>query len=96
MIIHEKNIRVPVEEVNATLYSRERRLPPQRQVEFHIDLIPGATPVAKSPYRLAFGRCKTVSEQLQSGTTKIIRPITHLGAPILFVKKNDGSIRMCT
>ncbi|GJZ48756.1 putative reverse transcriptase domain-containing protein [Tanacetum coccineum] len=39
-------------------------LPPQRQVEFHIDLIPGATPVAKSPYRLAHSEMQELSEQL--------------------------------
>nr|GFB65929.1 hypothetical protein [Tanacetum cinerariifolium] len=40
-------------------------LPPQRQVEFCIDLIPGATPVAKSPYRLAPSEMQELSEQLQ-------------------------------
>ncbi|GJR14387.1 putative reverse transcriptase domain-containing protein [Tanacetum coccineum] len=47
-------------------------LPPQRQVEFRIDLIPGTTPVAKSPYSHS-----------------------SWGAPVLFVKKNDGLFRMC-
>ncbi|GJY18735.1 putative reverse transcriptase domain-containing protein [Tanacetum coccineum] len=40
-------------------------LPPQRQVEFHIDLIPGAMPVAKSPYRLAPSEMQELSGQLQ-------------------------------
>nr|GEZ09000.1 hypothetical protein [Tanacetum cinerariifolium] len=40
-------------------------LPPQRKVEFRIDLIPGATPVAKSPYRLAPSKMQELSEQLQ-------------------------------
>nr|GFC11526.1 putative reverse transcriptase domain-containing protein [Tanacetum cinerariifolium] len=40
-------------------------LPPQRQVEFHIDLVPGATPVAKSPYRLAPLEMQELSAQLQ-------------------------------
>ncbi|GKC27820.1 hypothetical protein Tco_1035114 [Tanacetum coccineum] len=40
-------------------------LPPQRQVEFHIDLIPRATPVAKSPYRLAPSEMQELSKQLQ-------------------------------
>nr|GEZ25547.1 putative reverse transcriptase domain-containing protein [Tanacetum cinerariifolium] len=47
------------------------RLPPARQVEFQIDLVPGTAPVARAPYRLA------------------------PGAPVLFVKKKDGSFRMC-
>ncbi|GKF86365.1 hypothetical protein Tco_0254192, partial [Tanacetum coccineum] len=41
------------------------RLPPQRQVEFRIDLVPGATSVAKSPYRLAPSKMQELSEQLQ-------------------------------
>nr|GEW05839.1 putative reverse transcriptase domain-containing protein [Tanacetum cinerariifolium] len=41
------------------------RMPPQRQVEFHIDLIPRATPVAKSPYRLAPSEMQELSKQLQ-------------------------------
>ncbi|GJY27541.1 hypothetical protein Tco_0403308 [Tanacetum coccineum] len=40
-------------------------LPPQRQVEFRIDLVPGATPVAKSPYRLAPSKMQELSGQLQ-------------------------------
>ncbi|GJX61176.1 putative reverse transcriptase domain-containing protein [Tanacetum coccineum] len=46
-------------------------LPPQRQVEFRIDLIPGATPVAKSPYRLAPSEMQELSEQLQELQDKI-------------------------
>ncbi|GJQ92136.1 putative reverse transcriptase domain-containing protein [Tanacetum coccineum] len=50
-------------------------LPPQRQVEFHIDLIPGATPVAKSPYRLAPSEMQELLEQLQELQDKgFIRP----------------------
>ncbi|GJY70172.1 reverse transcriptase domain-containing protein [Tanacetum coccineum] len=72
-------------------------LPPQRQVEFRIDLIPGATPIAKSPYRLAPSEMQELSEQLQELQDKgFIRPShSSWGAPILFVKKKDGSFRMC-
>ncbi|GJV95860.1 putative nucleotidyltransferase, ribonuclease H [Tanacetum coccineum] len=72
-------------------------LPPQRQVEFRIDLIPGATPVAKSPYRLAPSEMQELSEQLQELQDKgFIRPShSSWGASILFVKKKDGSLRMC-
>ncbi|GJR29557.1 putative reverse transcriptase domain-containing protein [Tanacetum coccineum] len=72
-------------------------LPPQRQVEFRIDLIPGATPVAKSPYRLAPLEMQELSEQLQELQDKgFIRPShSPWGAPVLFVKKKDGSFRMC-
>ncbi|GJW90760.1 putative reverse transcriptase domain-containing protein [Tanacetum coccineum] len=72
-------------------------LPPQRQVEFRIDLIPRATPVAKSPYRLAPSEMQELSEQLQELQDKgFIRPShSPWGAPVLFVKKKDGSFRMC-
>ncbi|GJZ27872.1 putative nucleotidyltransferase, ribonuclease H [Tanacetum coccineum] len=72
-------------------------LPPQRQVEFRIDLVPGATPVAKSPYRLAPSEMQELSGQLQELQDKgFIRPShSPWGAPVLFVKKKDGSFRMC-
>ncbi|GJZ50121.1 putative reverse transcriptase domain-containing protein [Tanacetum coccineum] len=72
-------------------------LPPQRQVEFRIDLIPGAMPVAKSPYRLAPSEMQELSGQLQELQDKgFIRPShSPWGAPVLFVKKKDGSFRMC-
>nr|GEV55218.1 putative reverse transcriptase domain-containing protein [Tanacetum cinerariifolium] len=71
---------------------------PQRQVEFRIDLIPGATPVAKSQYRLAPSEMQELSEQLQELQDKgFIRPShSPWGAPVLFVKKKDGSFCMCT
>ncbi|GKD77543.1 hypothetical protein Tco_1340164, partial [Tanacetum coccineum] len=46
------------------------RLPPPRQVEFHIYLIPGAAPVARAPYRLAPSELKELSEQLRELTEK--------------------------
>ncbi|KAJ9558488.1 hypothetical protein OSB04_013102 [Centaurea solstitialis] len=72
-------------------------VPPERQVEFRIDLVPGATPVAKAPYRLAPSEMKELFDQLQELLGKeFIRPSSSpWGAPILFVKKKDGSQRMC-
>ncbi|GJY85059.1 putative reverse transcriptase domain-containing protein [Tanacetum coccineum] len=72
-------------------------LPPARPVEFQIDLIPGAAPVARTPYRLAPSEMKELSEQLQELSDKgFIRPSSSpWGAPVLFVKKKDGSFRMC-
>ncbi|GJR80136.1 putative reverse transcriptase domain-containing protein [Tanacetum coccineum] len=72
-------------------------LPPTRQVEFQIDLVPGAAPVARAPYRLAPSKMKELSEQLQELSDKgFIRPSSSpWGAPVLFVKKKDGSFRMC-
>ncbi|GJU69346.1 putative reverse transcriptase domain-containing protein [Tanacetum coccineum] len=72
-------------------------LPPTRQVEFQIDLIPGAAPVARAPYRLAPSEMKELSEQLKELSDKgFIRPSSSpWGAPVLFVKKKDESFRMC-
>nr|GFA08444.1 hypothetical protein [Tanacetum cinerariifolium] len=72
-------------------------LPPARPVEFQINLIPGAAPVARAPYRLAPSETKELSEQLQELSNKgFIRPSSlPWGAPVLFVKKKDGSFRMC-
>ncbi|KAF5807867.1 putative nucleotidyltransferase, Ribonuclease H [Helianthus annuus] len=72
-------------------------LPPQRQVEFRIDLVPGAAPVAKAPYRLAPSEMQELSTQLQELLDKgFIRPsFSPWGAPVLFVKKKDGTMRMC-
>ncbi|GJR12163.1 putative reverse transcriptase domain-containing protein [Tanacetum coccineum] len=72
-------------------------LPPTRQVEFQIDLVPGAAPVARVPYRLAPSEMKELLEQLKELSDKcFIRPNSSpWGAPVLFVKKNDGSFWMC-
>ncbi|GJW97530.1 putative reverse transcriptase domain-containing protein [Tanacetum coccineum] len=72
-------------------------LPLVRQVEFRIDLIPGATPVARAPYRLAPLKMQKLSDQLQELADRgFIRPSTSpWGAHVLFVKNKDGSFRMC-
>ncbi|GJS05309.1 putative reverse transcriptase domain-containing protein [Tanacetum coccineum] len=72
-------------------------LPPMRQVEFQIDLVPGVAPVARAPYRLALTELQELSTQLQELSNKgFIRPSSSSwGAPVLFVKKKDGSFWMC-
>ncbi|KAJ9564382.1 hypothetical protein OSB04_000348 [Centaurea solstitialis] len=72
-------------------------LPPDRPIEFRIDLLPGAAPIARSPYRLAPSEMKEMMAQLQELLDKgFIRPSTSpWGAPVLFVKKKDGTMRMC-
>ncbi|GJR13783.1 putative reverse transcriptase domain-containing protein [Tanacetum coccineum] len=72
-------------------------LPPTRQVEFQIDLVPGVAPVARAPYRLAPSEMKELSGQLQELSDKgFIRPSSSpWEAPVLFVKKKDESFRMC-
>nr|GEV64235.1 putative reverse transcriptase domain-containing protein [Tanacetum cinerariifolium] len=72
-------------------------IPPTRQVEFQINLVPSAAPVARAPYRLAPSKMKELSDQLQELSDKdFIRPSSSpWGDSVLFVKKNDGSFHMC-
>nr|GEZ94272.1 putative reverse transcriptase domain, ribonuclease H-like domain, aspartic peptidase domain protein [Tanacetum cinerariifolium] len=72
-------------------------LPPIRPVEFQIDLVPGAALVARAPYRLVPSEMKELAKQLKELSEKgFIRPSSSpWGAPVLFVKKKDGSFRMC-
>nr|GEW25643.1 putative reverse transcriptase domain-containing protein [Tanacetum cinerariifolium] len=67
-------------------------LPPTRQVEFQIDLVPGAASLARAPYQLALSEIKKLSEELQELFDKgFIRPSSSpWGTPVLFVKKKDG------
>nr|GFA47887.1 putative reverse transcriptase domain-containing protein [Tanacetum cinerariifolium] len=94
IICAEKIVRIPFgDEILIDLPG----IPPTRQVEFQIDWIPGAAPVAWAPYRLAPSEMKELAEQLQELMNKgFIKPSSSpWGAPVLFVKKKDGSFRMC-
>eukprot|EP00253_Pinus_taeda_P012645 PITA_12645 len=72
-------------------------LPPRRNIDFTIELIPGATPVSREPYRMSVPELTKLKMQLQELLDKnYIRPSVSLwGAPVLFVKKKDGTFRMC-
>ncbi|KAI3725161.1 hypothetical protein L1987_64939 [Smallanthus sonchifolius] len=72
-------------------------LPPDREIDFQIDLLTGAEPIAKAPHRLAPSEMKELMSRLEELTDKgfIRSSISPWGAPVLFVKKKDGSMRMC-
>ncbi|KAL4016431.1 hypothetical protein IC575_024082 [Cucumis melo] len=72
-------------------------LPPHREVEFSIELEPGTVPISRAPYRMAPAELKELKVQLQELLDKgFIRPsVSPWGAPVLFVKKKDGSMRLC-
>nr|GEY25825.1 zinc finger, CCHC-type, retrotransposon Gag domain protein [Tanacetum cinerariifolium] len=72
-------------------------IPPIREVEFNIELIPGAEPISKAPYRMTPIELKELKDQLQELLERgFIRPsVSPWGAPDLFVKKKDGSMRLC-
>jgi hypothetical protein len=73
------------------------RLSQQMEVEFRIECVPGTNPILKAPYRMVSFELKELKEQLQELLDKgfILPSISPWGAPVLFVKKKDGSIRMC-
>ncbi|XP_071918796.1 uncharacterized protein [Coffea arabica] len=72
-------------------------LPPEREVEFKIDLVPGTAPISKTPYRMAPAELKELKIQLQDLLEKgfVKESDSPWGAPVLFVKKKDGSLRLC-
>ena len=72
-------------------------LPPEREVEFIIDLVPGANPMSIAPYRMSPVELAEVKAQVQDLLSKqFVRPsASPWGAPVLLVKKKDGSMRMC-
>ena len=72
-------------------------LPPDREVELTIDLIPRTKPISIPPYRMAPAELQELKAQLEELLSKgFIRPsISPWGAPVLFVKKKDGSLRLC-
>lgn len=72
-------------------------LPPQRGVEFSIELVPGTQPISKAPYRMASNELKELRVQLQELIDKgFIHPsASPWGASVLFERKKDGSMRLC-
>ncbi|GJV52907.1 zinc finger, CCHC-type containing protein [Tanacetum coccineum] len=113
IVCHEKMVEIPLEGGEAVRVHGERALGLDKTlmnanvgeskmneipvVEFRIELVTGAAPVARSPYRLAPSEMQELSRQLQEMQDKgFIRPShSPWGAPVLFVKKKDGSFRMC-
>ena len=72
-------------------------LPPHREVEFQIETISGVAPISMAPYRMALAELKELKKQLEELLDRgFIRPsISPWGAPVLFVRKKDGSMRLC-
>ena len=72
-------------------------LPPHKEIEFAIDVVPGATTASITPYRMTPLELKELKLQLQEKLEKgFIQPsVSPWGAPVLFVKKKDGTLRLC-
>jgi hypothetical protein len=71
-------------------------MPPDHEIEFVIELVPGTAPIFKRPYRMDTNQLAEIKEQLQELLDKgYIRPIASpWGAPIIFIPKKDGTQRM--
>ncbi|GJU22350.1 reverse transcriptase domain-containing protein [Tanacetum coccineum] len=107
IICHEKVVRIPLLDGRVLRVLGEKPeekvflddlsgLPPIREIEFRIELVLGAMPVAKYPYRLTPFKLEELSGQLRElQDNGFIRPSSSpWGALILFIKKKDGSFRM--
>nr|CAD1824746.1 unnamed protein product [Ananas comosus var. bracteatus] len=72
-------------------------MPQDREIEFFIELVPGTVLISKAPYHMTFAELKELKAQLEDLLDKgFIRPsMSPWGAPVLFVKKKDGSLRLC-
>ncbi|XP_026384065.1 uncharacterized protein LOC113279599 [Papaver somniferum] len=81
----------------ADLFRKVPGLSPNKQVEFCIELQPGTTPIAPAPYRMAPKEMQELKSQIDQLLSQgfIRRSSSPWGAPVLFVKKKDGSLRLC-
>jgi hypothetical protein len=72
------------------------RLPPRRETDFSIDLVPGATLVSKTPYKMSTLELKELQMQLEEFLKKgyICLSVSPWGTPIIFVKMKDGTLRL--
>ena len=68
-------------------------MPPDRDIEFLIEIFPGTTPIAKRPYRMGVNELEELKKQLKELQDKcFIRPSpSPWGAPVIFVDKKDGT-----
>ncbi len=72
-------------------------LPPKREVQFEINVMPGVDPISIAPYRMAPAELKELKVQLQELLEKgfIRLSVSPWGVPVLFVKKKDGTFCLC-
>ena len=88
---------IPIVNEFSDVFAAVSGVPPDRSDPFTIELEPGTTPISKAPYRMAPAEMAELKKQLEELLDKgFIRPSSSpWGAPVLFVKKKDGSFRLC-
>jgi hypothetical protein len=79
------------------IFQEVHGLPLKRDIDFSINLMPGAAPVSKSPYRMSTPELKELQLQLEEILKKgYIHPsVSPWGALVLFMKKKDGALKLC-
>ena len=90
--------RIPVVKEFPDVFLKELPgIPLEREVDLAIEIVLGTVPVSRAPYRMAPAELKELNVQLQELLDKgFVRPsVSPWGAPVLFVKKKDGTLRMC-
>ena len=90
--------KIPVVRVFLDVFSKELPgIPLEREVDLAIEIVPGIVPMPRAPYKMALTELKELKTQLQELLDKgFIRPsVSFWGAPVLFVKKKEGTLRMC-
>jgi hypothetical protein len=82
---------------NANIFQDIPGLTPKREIDFSIDLVPGSALVSKNPCKMSTLELKELQMQLEELLRKgYIHPsVSPWGAPVLFVKKRDGTLRIC-
>jgi hypothetical protein len=72
-------------------------LPPKRDIDFSINFMLGAAPISKAPYRMSTPELKELQLQLEELLKKgyILPSMSLWGAPVLFMNKKYGTLRLC-